>query len=94
MICFCYFCEKTISPFWVWSIMTPFWCKLDPPPKKKKKKTNKQYLRDFTNFFSKLLDCNTSCELNPLTYFIGNQPKNTSGCFLWGKIWVKLGPMS
>ena len=41
MICFCYFCLKSL-PFWAWPIMTPFLCKLV---------SKKQFLRGFTNFF-------------------------------------------
>ena len=55
----------------------------------------KQFFRGFTNFFSELVDCNTSYyyELNPITNFIGNQRKKKSGHGLWGKIWGKLGTM-
>ena len=84
MICFCYFCQKSVFRIGCDPSMTPFafwWAE----------NNFIEVLPIF--FFSELLDCSAS-SLNPLTSFLGNQQKKEL-CGFWGKIWAKckLGPV-
>ena len=78
MICFCYFCQKKCFSFRVWPIMTPFCANWSH---------KKTIFERFYQLFFRTNGCNTSYWylLNPLTYFIGNQPKKVK----W--VWT-LGP--
>ena len=53
MICFFVISTKKIVSFWVWSIINndPFFVQIGGP--------KKHFLKDFTNFFSELMDCTT-----------------------------------
>ena len=75
MIWFYYLCKKNCFLLSTWPMGIPFLQKLGQ---------KMVIVKGFSKKFSELLDSDYSyyCQLNLLTYLIGNQQRNQSGCDL------------